>query len=201
MFVATAHSGHSLIGSLLDAHPSIIVANEGDVFGKTSLKTPRSELFRHIYKNSLSCALFSRIQHGYNYTVPHQANGQFLPGKLLAIGDKKGGVAASELNKWIRAGTLKETWEKWEAHITLPIKVIHVWWANQWSEQTTVRNRHLVNAIVNAGNDTTAFEFNNSAFIANPASTIDQLCTFLNVPCTLATQRSWERMVNAQLSK
>ena len=48
----------------------------------------------------------------HNYTVPHQANGEFSQGKLLAIGDKKGGTTAKILNKWQNAGDLRGALER-----------------------------------------------------------------------------------------
>ena len=206
MFVATERSGHSLIGSLLDAHPSLIVANEADAIGwfQRSLasqnRPPRSEMFRYLYENSLSCALFTRWQHDYNYTVPHQANGQFVPGELLAIGDKKGGHTVMHLTHWENQGDLEEQWRKWEAYVALPITVIHVWWADQWSTPHTSHTRRLLERIVGAGNMTRAFEWNNTAFIRDPTRMIPKVCKLLRIPRDDRLQSSWAGIMNPNIT-
>ena len=206
MFVATANSGHSLIGSLLDAHPYMIVSNEADALGwwyqaliSQKRPPPRSEMFHYLYENSLKCALYSRWQHGHNYTVPHQANGLFPHGELLAIGDKKGGTTIGHLKSWEHAGILEKQWRQWEAYVALPITVIHVWWASQSS--TADMYRQLVKKIVGAGNRTTAFEWNNTAFIHDPMRMIPQICQVLRVPCDGRLQRSWAAMVDPNKGK
>ena len=205
MFVARGHSGHSLIGSLLDAHPSLIVANEANAMQwwagpqngtfSPSDRPARSEMFRYLYENSLKCALFTRWQHGYNYTVPHQANGQFV-GKLLGIGDKKGGLTANLLLEWERAGQLEQHWREWEAYVALPISVIHVWWANQWYSSSRRTTSRLLERIVGAGKTTTALEFNNTAFVHDPGRMIPKFCKFLRIPCDDRLKDSWAAMVD-----
>eukprot|EP00984_Skeletonema_dohrnii_P037177 scaffold38995_cov161-Skeletonema_dohrnii-CCMP3373.AAC.1 len=138
MFIATAHSGHSLVGSLLDAHPMMLVANEDDIFSRylkhpgnsypgTPLET-RDEIFDSILSNSLKCALYSRWQHAYNYTVPHGWGGDWMPGKLTVIGDKKGGTTSNRLKALQSEKKMVEVFQEFQTTIGLPIHIIHVFW-------------------------------------------------------------------------
>lgn len=85
MFVGYPRSGHTLISSLLDAHPNAIVANEFDVIGKwkkwDTTKKNKYFLFDQLYKNSKKEAEIgyrsSTVQHRYNYAVPRQWQGTF----------------------------------------------------------------------------------------------------------------------------
>ena len=79
-FLASASSGHSLVGSLIDGHPNAVVSNELNAFARWALAeglrfsgsnaltpsdTPlwrRRQLFDAIYANALSCALVGRRQ-------------------------------------------------------------------------------------------------------------------------------------------
>ena len=118
LFVGHGRSGHSLVGSLLDAHPSIIISHELDVL-RTVGKVSFEELFRYIRYNSFIFAQKGRSWTGYNYQVENQYQGT-LGGPLEILGDKKGG------------GTSKQLSEKPEAlyHvrelIPCPIVFIHV---------------------------------------------------------------------------
>ena len=99
LFLAQSRSGHSLIGSLLDAHPNAMIANEADIFGvyasDTSHQT-RSTLFNRLINNSLSCGIAGRFQTGYDYTVPGAYTGQWRC-RIDVIGDKKGGRLTKEI--------------------------------------------------------------------------------------------------------
>ena len=84
MFVGYPRSGHTLIGSLLDAHPHAIIANEFDVIGEWQLwsekNKTRNYLFSQLYKTSQEDALTgyrSMNPHRYSYHVPKQWQGRF----------------------------------------------------------------------------------------------------------------------------
>jgi len=88
MFIGIGRSGTTLIGSLLDAHPRIIVANQ-----QTTLKYlrpplfSRSQIFCLLLANSRNAARGGRMGGGgYSYAVPGQWQGRF--DKLEVIGDK-----------------------------------------------------------------------------------------------------------------
>ncbi len=88
MFIGIGRSGTTLIGSLLDAHPKIIIANQ-----ETALKYmhprlfSREQVYRLLLRNSEDCARSGRIGGGgYSYQVKDQWQGKF--DRLEVIGDK-----------------------------------------------------------------------------------------------------------------
>lgn len=96
MFVGHGRSGHSIVGSLLDAHPEVIIAHESNILGnmksfqnpKWALNVQKHLLFYRLHKNSEFNAMFSRHaktsiidssegEHTYIYHVPGQWQGTY----------------------------------------------------------------------------------------------------------------------------
>ena len=136
-FVGYPRSGHSMIGSVLDAHPDMIIAHEYFLFEKCSKLLRRGQhLFRDKY--ALFNALFansyltstcgwrsnSKTKKGYNFDFGLEWQGKFRA--LKVIGDKSGGSAT----KCIRKGTMCAGFgEKCLSDITslkMPVLAIHV---------------------------------------------------------------------------
>ncbi len=91
MFVGHGHSGHSLVGAILDAHPNIVISNELHVlplfeqYGYDKLK-----VFKLILDNSINRALAQGWNNtGYTYNIPELYQGRYE--KLSVLGDKKAG--------------------------------------------------------------------------------------------------------------
>lgn len=87
MFIGHPRSSHSLVGSILDAHPNAIIANELDIL--TFLRqrerrgravNDRNTLFRALVDNSKRAALGMRMQAGYSYAVPDAWQGRWEVG-------------------------------------------------------------------------------------------------------------------------
>jgi hypothetical protein len=87
-FIGFPRSGHSLIGSLIDAHPEAIVSHELDTMGLLKKGFPERLLYGLIRNNSAEFTHHGRYWNGFSYVVPGQHNGQAEP--LTVIGDKKG---------------------------------------------------------------------------------------------------------------
>ena len=92
MFVGYPRTGHSLIGSLLDAHPRIVIAHELDAVNLFKHGFSRNQVFHLLLENSKKMAAMGRRHSGYSYEVPHQWQGRFE--KLQVLGDKKGATSA-----------------------------------------------------------------------------------------------------------
>jgi hypothetical protein len=97
LFVGQGRSGHSLVGSLLDAHPDCLIAHELNVCNLMTAGFDRNQICYLIWLNSQSFARVGRIWGKYSYTVPGAHQGQFR--KLSVIGDKKGGSTADYLSQ------------------------------------------------------------------------------------------------------
>ncbi len=124
LFVGHPRSGHSLIGSLLDAHPRMIVAHEFDVLRHL---TTVSDLIAEISERELYYMLLKRSEwfvqrnakwSGYRYAVPSQHKGEYT--SLEVIGDKKGGDTALMLAENPQLLTMLQDF------LSVPIKVMHV---------------------------------------------------------------------------
>jgi hypothetical protein len=90
-FLGSPRSGHSLLGSLLDAHPMIVIAHELDALPLVDAGFSREQLFWSILDNSRRFAESGRGWSGYSYAVPNQWQGRF--DRLRVVGDKKGGAS------------------------------------------------------------------------------------------------------------
>lgn len=90
-FIGYPRSGHSLIGSIIDAHPQAIVAHEYDVIGKwpqlnSSRSGQRQQLLYQLYNNSRYHAVSGKRapstlnSNAYTYHVPNEWQGKYQGG-------------------------------------------------------------------------------------------------------------------------
>lgn len=97
-FVGFPRSGHSLIGSLLDAHPNAVIAHELDALGLFPKGVSPREVAVLCAANSEAFTAAGRWWNGYQYTVPGGAHGVSSgTGPITVIGDKKGDWVA----RWV----------------------------------------------------------------------------------------------------
>lgn len=118
MFIGYPRSGHSLVGSLLDAHQNMIIAHELDALKYLDSGFSRKQLYQQILENSIKFNETDREWTGYSYWVPNQWHGRFS--ELKIIGDKKG--SRSVLRFMRNPGIL----QKLRDEIEIDIKFIHV---------------------------------------------------------------------------
>ena len=90
LFMCNPRSGHSLIGSILDAHPNIVISHELNVLHYFEyLNFDYKRIYSMILSNSRKLSESkSRFQTGYNYNIPYKFAGDY--DKLTVIGDKQG---------------------------------------------------------------------------------------------------------------
>jgi hypothetical protein len=118
LFIGYARSGHTLLGSLLDAHPHAVVANELDALRYVEGGLDRRQLFVTIAESARSSADAGRTQTGYSYDVPGGHQG--CSDDVRVIGDKKGGVSTRRLAA--DPGLLDALHER----VAVPLRVLHV---------------------------------------------------------------------------
>ena len=129
-FVGYARSGHSIIGSLMDAHPHIVTSNEFYLFSHFSElnKVPevmwKHNLFGLLYNKSIHDAEGIRRNSKKGYTL---AVGNFWQGKfdryIEVIGDKSGGETTITYLKDKKA--FEENYAKLKRMLSMPIRIIH----------------------------------------------------------------------------
>jgi hypothetical protein len=98
MFIGHTKSGGSLLGSLLDAHPDIILADEVNVLRYISAGFSRDQIYYLILAKSQKQARKGRrysFGKVYSYLVPGQWQGRF--DRLQVIGDSKAGESTQRL--------------------------------------------------------------------------------------------------------
>ncbi len=188
MFIGYPRSGHSLIGSLLDAHPDVIIAHELDSLKYIRAGFNKKQLFYLLIENSKKFASMGREWTGYSYEVPNQWQGRFK--RLRVLGDKKGGgtTARFRANPSLLS-LLRET-------IGIPIKFVHVV-RNPYDNISTIslrENRDLSESIQyyfslcqiiveikkQIKNDD-IFDIRHESFINNPKSCLNELCHFVGI--------------------
>lgn len=118
IFVGYPRSGHSLLSSLIDAHPYIAIADEFNVLQKLGYGLDKDTLFRYLEYNSSIFGKLHRERTGYHYYVPGQSQG--ICSNLKILGDKKGNATIREL---MNDNSLLDRLEKL---IGIPVYFIHV---------------------------------------------------------------------------
>jgi hypothetical protein len=118
MFLGYPRSGHSLVGSLLDAHPHAVIAHELHALRYVRYQFSRDQLFWLLLQNSREFTRRGRVWTGYSYRVPGQWQGDFS--ELRVIGDKRGGTSVREFRR--RPWLLEELRKR----VALPLRFIHV---------------------------------------------------------------------------
>lgn len=87
-FIGFPRSGHSLIGSVLDAHPRAVISHELDAMGLFEKGLPARAIDALIMRNSAAFSAHGRWWNGFSYAVPWQPKGRAEA--IRVIGDKKG---------------------------------------------------------------------------------------------------------------
>jgi len=186
-FIGYPRSGHSLIGSLLDAHPNAIIADELDALRFLQAGFSRNQVFYLMLRNSRLAAAGGRERTGYHYQVPGQWQGRFE--RLRVIGDKKGGVTENRLRH--DASLL----ESLPGRLGIKTKFIHVM-RNPYDVICTLYKRQrtplrpaadvffsLCEAVaqIKSRVPQDVFDLRHETFIDDPKEGLKNLCTFLGL--------------------
>ena len=115
LFASYGRSGHSLVGSLLDAHPDVVIAHEANALRLVTEGMKRDELFRTLLENSHRSFERGRKQSGYSYIVERQWQGRHRT--LRIIGDKSGGRTTKLIG---RTGL-----RRFARTVGLPLAIVH----------------------------------------------------------------------------
>ena len=191
LFIGYPRSGHSLVGSFLDAHPDAVVAHERDVLQLMRHGFSREQVFWLLLERSRAFTDAGRAWTGYEYAVPNQWNGRFR--HLRVLGDKKGGNTARQLV------AEPHLLHRCESFTSLPHRYVHVT-RNPFDNIATIAKRSdvplaaatdrylaLVGAVAKARADYGPAEWidlRQEDLIADPPAFLTRLCSFvgLDVP-------------------
>jgi hypothetical protein len=118
LFIGYPRSGHSLVGSLLDAHPRLVIAHEADALAWVQAGLTREEIFHLLIRNAREFTSGGREWTDYKYEVPGQFHGRWT--ELRVIGDKKGQGTVNKLQED------PDLLDQARRLFGLPIRLIHV---------------------------------------------------------------------------
>ncbi len=188
MFIGHARSGHSLVGSLLDAHPDIAIAHELHVLRLLEAGFAERQIRRLILENSRFHARYRRRWGRYRYEVPGQWQGRYR--YLRVIGDKR----ARESGRLFACAP--ELLDRLQKHIRLAIRYIHVV-RNPFDNIATISIKHektlneaiteyfllcrTVRWVRREVGEESVFEMRHEDLVASPVPELARLCAFLGV--------------------
>jgi hypothetical protein len=192
-FIGYPRSGHSIIGSLLDAHPRMIIAHELDALKYLESGYGRERIYSLLLYKSQLFKKRGAVSSGYTYKVPNQWQGEFET--LRVIGDKKG------------AGTIKriqdrpELLDRFLQTIDVPVKFVHVL-RNPYDNISTIYSRKQKKEEALTLDESATYYFSLcetvarvkarvgpdavldvrlEEFIADPRATLTRICRFLGL--------------------
>ncbi|XP_065891456.1 uncharacterized protein [Dysidea avara] len=130
-FIGHARSGHSIVGSILDGHPHIVISHESKIF-RHLIKVPYAAKKSYIFNTIWSSAFLSpntgirragAIGKGYTLAVNGLYQGTY-ESYIDVIGEKKGDLTTE---MFLSSPTkLKSVIDKLNTALDLPLKVFHV---------------------------------------------------------------------------
>lgn len=118
MFIGYPYSGHSLVGSIIDAHPNAVISHELHVGRLLKKGYPREKIFSMIILNAINFGQHGRTWNNYTYAIPGEWNGRYET--IRVIGDKKGGGSTKFFTK------KAEIFDIVDSSFGIPVKYIHV---------------------------------------------------------------------------
>ena len=188
LFIGYARSGHSLVGSLLDAHPNAVIADELDALKYVQAGFSQNQIFYLLLRNSQQAASSGRERTGYSYSVPSQWQGRFKEPRV--IGDKMGRSSS------VRLGAFPHLLDILFNDFPIKPKFIHVM-RNPYDIISTMALRRTlplessckhffsaaedVEKIKQHCESAAMYDLRHEDFVADPKGGLRELCAFLNM--------------------
>jgi hypothetical protein len=167
-FIGYPRSGHSLVGSLLNAHREIVISHELDAVGHARHHFGRSQIYSLIVERDEYFASMGRRWMGYDYVVPNQFQGRST--RLRVIGDKRARTATY----WL--GQRPHLLDHLRTVVGVPIRVIHIT-RNPYDNIATMARRTSAARRQGAPKDAPA---NPLASLDETIDRYDQLCRWVS---------------------
>jgi len=188
-FIGYPKSGHSLIGSVLDAHSEMIVAHELHVLKFLDAGFDRNQITFLLLENSRLFAEFGRTWNSYNYAIPDQWQGKFQ--SLKIVGDKRGGGTSKRIaetpNMLTRMITVFTPGVKFIHVIRNPFDILTTMIRKDKTYNPVERTRLLfrlfqtnsaIRSHLPAGQ---VLDIYHEDFVSDPKGQLKRLCSFLGV--------------------
>ena len=118
LFVGHPRSGHSLVGSLLDAHPTSSCPTSSTCSSTSPPATAGASCSRLVLEHARANAAAGRKSWGYSYAVPGQWQGRY--DRLEVVGDKRGRATTARLAE------RPELLDRLAATVGVPVSIVQV---------------------------------------------------------------------------
>lgn len=191
MFVGYPRSGHSLVGSLLDAHPDAVVAHELDALRLFQAGFRRNQVYSMILENDRRFTAKGRRGGGdYGYVVPGQWQGRYR--ELQVIGDKSAERSTRRLHA--RPGLL----DVLRRQVGDDVRFLHVvrnpydniatMWRRSQRKFTLVEVAERYLSLCRTVGElksylpTRVLDLRHEDLVADPAPVLQRMCAFLELP-------------------
>src|SRR5215207_9368799 len=97
LFIGYPRSGHSLVGSVIDAHPNAVVAHRVNAAAQLARGLAVEDVLFLTYQNALRFSRSGRQLTGYEYRIPGCAQGTH--DLLRVVGDQEGRGTTEALSR------------------------------------------------------------------------------------------------------
>ena len=188
LFIGYPRSGHSVVGSVLDAHPDALVAHRLDAVGYIERGYSPTMLAHMIVCNSRRFALNGRGLTGYSYHIPDSWQGRYRT--LRVIGDQEGRLTA------VRLAAHPASLDAFEQRFGVPVKLLHVirnpydnittWAIKRFAKlETTIAAYfalcHAVATVIEHRQGQGIMHIRHEEFLARPQAIIPAICHFVGL--------------------
>lgn len=206
IFVGASRSGHSVVGSLLNAHENVVISHELNAVRYVAAGFRRQQLYSLILRADKRFEERGRTtKRQYNYSVPDNWQGRFSD--LRVIGDKEGSGASSLLHR------RPELLDRLRRTVGVPVHVIHVI-RNPFDNIATISLRQdktleaaadryfqvceAVASIKAACPRSQWLDLRHEELVADSEGAVRALCEFLSVPADEGYVRNCASIVYAR---
>jgi Sulfotransferase family len=188
LFIGYARSGHTLVGTMLNAHPEVVIAHELDAIRFVRHRFSRAQLYSLLLERDRQFGSNGRAWSGYQYEIPDQFQGRFE--RLRVLGDKR---ARSSVLQIANDPTLLDRLRR---RVRVPIRVLHVT-RNPFDSIATEARRHNMSLtestqwyeqICRAVRDVRPLldpselrDVRYETFVGDTATSLTELCHFIDV--------------------
>jgi Sulfotransferase family len=188
LFIGYARSGHTLVGTMLNAHPEVVIAHERDAVGIVRHRFSRRQLYSLLLQRDQQFGTIGRSWSGYQYEIPGQYQGRFE--RLRVIGDKR---ARSAVLQFARDPKLLD---RLRTRVGVPIRVLHVT-RNPFDNIATEARRHKLSLTEATGwyeqicrairnvrpllDPSELLDVRYETFVTDTAPALAELCHFIGV--------------------
>lgn len=196
MFVGNQRTGHSLVGSLLDAHPNVMVAHEVNALKLHALRFPVDHIDALLYENSRSLAQAGRGESGYDYEVPGMFQGTHTTLQILGDKDARRDTSIllrtpkmlARLQRRLGARRLRVF------HVVRdPFDTLSTIWGRPdrtWVERETPPPREMIDgffalarACVAVHSEVDVCTISHEDLVADAGSVVETMCGYLDIDC------------------